>query len=327
MTRGRKNGRSLKTSDEKASQGDMCTLTRVNDVVARVPAKINVILRVGPRRPDGFHGLATAFHAVSLWDTVVASAADDIAVQVGGPFAEGVPDDETNLAHKAVRLFADEVGVARGVQLRIHKGIPVAGGLAGGSADAAAALLACDELWATGVGREALTRIAAEVGSDVPFALYGGTALGSGRGEHLQPLRRQARLHWVVAVAEVGLSTPAVYSKFDELAEPASLEPANPVIADDVLTLMESGSAQDVAGVMGNDLQPAATDLRPQIKRTLDAGRTAGALGGIVSGSGPTSVFLAEDAVHASTLRDRIEKVSASAHVVSGPAYPSVTRV
>jgi 4-diphosphocytidyl-2-C-methyl-D-erythritol kinase len=277
-------------------------MTRSGDAVTvRAPAKINLELCVGPLRPDGFHELATVFHAVSLFDDVTATPADDITITVEGPHAEGVPVDGGNLAVRAATLLAERAGVGRGVHLHLHKGIPVAGGMAGGSADAAAALLACDQLWRTGLSRDALHELAAELGSDVPFALLGGTAIGTGRGECLTPALARGEYHWVVALADRGLSTPVVYREVDRLRESGGVpEPApEPRVSERLMQALRAGDAVGLGQALANDLQPAACSLDPQLERTLDVGRRAGALGGLVSGSGPTVVFLARDAEQA----------------------------
>ncbi|HET9655008.1 MAG TPA: 4-(cytidine 5'-diphospho)-2-C-methyl-D-erythritol kinase [Kineosporiaceae bacterium] len=265
-------------------------MTAADEVVARAPAKINLALGVGPLRPDGYHELATVFHAVSLVDEVAAAPADDITVTVEGVQADEVPTDEGNLAVRAARLLALRAGVAEGARLRIRKGIPVAGGMAGGSADAAAALIACDALWRVGLSREDLAELAAELGSDVPFCLFGGTAIGAGRGEQVTPALARGEYHWVVATADHGLSTPQVFAELDRLR--AGQEVPMPRITPELMQALRSGDPVALAGCLSNDLQEAAVSLAPRLRRTLDLGRDAGALAGLVSGSGPTVVFL-----------------------------------
>jgi 4-diphosphocytidyl-2-C-methyl-D-erythritol kinase len=265
-------------------------------VTVRVPAKINLALQVGDRRPDGYHDLATVFQAVSLYDDVTATPATGISVTVTGEGAADVPTGPQNLAYRAAQLLASRAGALGGVALEIIKGIPVAGGMAGGSADAAAALVACDALWGSDSDRSELSELALTLGSDVPFLLRGGTALGTGRGELLTDVLTRGTYHWVLALAEGGLGTPAVYAAFDELGAKTGPGP-EPVIA-----ALRSGRPADLAGVLTNDLQPAAISLRPALRRVLDTGRDIGALAGIVSGSGPTVAFLASDAPHATRL-------------------------
>ncbi len=262
-------------------------------VTVRVPAKINLHLGVGPLRADGFHELRTVFHAVSLYDEVTITATQDgeLTVTAVGENAEGVPLDEDNLAVRAVRAVAELADVIPSATVTLRKGIPVSGGLAGGSADAAAALLAADELWSAGLSRAALGSLAADLGSDVAFLLSGGTALGTGRGEHVSPVLTSGDYHWVLAVAESGLSTPAVYAELDRQRGPDGVDEASQ--AEGVLAALRAGDVVALGRSLRNDLQPAALQLRPQLSRVLDVGRELGAAGGIVSGSGPTVALLA----------------------------------
>ncbi|CQR63597.1 4-(cytidine 5'-diphospho)-2-C-methyl-D-erythritol kinase [Streptomyces leeuwenhoekii] len=263
-------------------------------VTVRVPAKVNVQLAVGAARPDGFHELANVFLAVGLYDEVTAAPAGELRVTCAGPDAEQVPLDRTNLAARAALALAERHGVEPAVHLHIAKDIPVAGGMAGGSADGAAALVACDALWGTGASRDELLDICAELGSDVPFSLVGGAALGTGRGEMLTPLEVGGTFHWVFALARRGLSTPAVFREFDRLAEGRDVP--EPVASPDVLAALAKGDCDALALAVSNDLQPAALSLFPELSDTLAAGRAAGALAALVSGSGPTTAFLASDA-------------------------------
>ncbi|MEU9619946.1 4-(cytidine 5'-diphospho)-2-C-methyl-D-erythritol kinase [Streptomyces sp. NPDC088846] len=262
-------------------------------VTVRVPAKVNVQLAVGAPRPDGFHDLANVFLAVGLYDEVTVSPADELRVTCSGPDAAKVPLDATNLAARAAIALAERHGITPDVHLHIAKDIPVAGGMAGGSADGAAALLACDALWSTGATREELLAICAELGSDVPFSLVGGAALGVGRGERLTPIDVGGSFHWVFAVADGGLSTPAVYGEFDRLT--AGTDVPAPAASDALLDALRAGDTAALAGALSNDLQPAALSLRPSLADTLAAGTAAGALAALVSGSGPTTAFLVAD--------------------------------
>lgn len=278
-------------------------------VTARAPAKINIYLGVGPRRRDGFHGLATVFHALRLSDDVVAERTDpgpvtvDVVADEGGTVdADEVPRDSSNLAARAAESLRRYAGVECGVHLTIVKRIPVAGGLAGGSADAAAALVACDAVWQTGCGKAELATLGARLGSDVPFALHGGTVLGSGRGEQLCAVMAPGALHWVLAVADGGLSTPRVYSELDRLRD--GIDVPAPNVPDSLLAALRQADVDSVAAHLDNDLQQAACRLRPSLHDVLDAGRDLGAAGGIVSGSGPTVVFLARGAESARDLAD-----------------------
>lgn len=265
-------------------------------VTVRVPAKVNLVLSVGPRRADGYHELATIFHSVSLYDEVAAGPAEEIMLTVEGPASELVPVDESNLAVQAAHKLAAYAGVTTGAWLTVRKRIPVAGGMAGGSADAAAALVACDALWGTGLGRAEMSVLAARLGSDVAFGLVGGTALGAGRGERLTPVMVGGTFHWVLAIAEHGLSTPEVYAELDRQRGRRAV-PA-PAVARDVLTALRAGDAEALGAVLENDLQVAACTLAPELTTTLETGLDLGAVGALVSGSGPTCAFLVRDPEH-----------------------------
>ncbi|OKJ70425.1 4-(cytidine 5'-diphospho)-2-C-methyl-D-erythritol kinase [Streptomyces sp. CB02460] len=262
-------------------------------VTVRVPAKVNVQLAVGAARPDGFHDLANVFLAVGLYDEVTVTPADRLRITCSGPDAAQVPLDASNLAARAASALAARHGIAPDVHIHIDKDIPVAGGMAGGSADGAGALLACDALWGTGTPREDLLALCAELGSDVPFSLVGGAALGTGRGERLTPVEVGGTFHWVFAVADGGLSTPAVYREFDRLTEGTRVP--EPVASDALLDALRSGDPKALAATLSNDLQAPALSLRPSLAATLAAGTEAGALAALVSGSGPTTAFLTED--------------------------------
>jgi 4-diphosphocytidyl-2-C-methyl-D-erythritol kinase len=262
-------------------------------VTVRVPAKVNVQLAVGAARPDGFHDLANVFLAVGLHDEETVTPADELRVTCAGPDAGQVPLDRTNLAARAALALAGRRGIEPAVHLHIAKDIPVAGGMAGGSADGAGALLACDTLWGTNASREELLEICAELGSDVPFSLVGGAALGTGRGEKLRVLDVGGTFHWVFAMAGRGLSTPAVFREFDRLTE--RLDVPEPVASQELIDALAKGDPDALAAAVSNDLQPAALSLFPELADTLAAGRTAGALAALVSGSGPTTAFLTRD--------------------------------
>ena len=277
-----------------ASDGDTATeWVPTGSVTVRVPGKVNLYLAVGDLRDDGYHELTTVFHAVSLFDDVTVRDADVLSLTMSGEGSEELPTDARNLAWKAAALLADHVGRAPDVAISVTKSIPVAGGMAGGSGDAAAVLVAMNQLWELGLPRRDLHALAAKLGSDVPFALHGGTALGTGRGEELATVLARSTFHWVLAFAHAGLSTPAVFGEIDRLREtpdrggPPRLDDAEPVLA-----ALASGDPHELASLLGNDLQPAALSLRSDLRRTLRAGDEAGALAGIVSGSGPTCAFL-----------------------------------
>jgi 4-diphosphocytidyl-2-C-methyl-D-erythritol kinase len=306
-------------------------------VTARVPAKVNLELMVGPRREDGFHDLATVFQAVGLYDDVTVEPAEDWGITVLGPYADLVPTDDTNLAMRGARLLATNSGIESPVHITIDKDIPVAGGMAGGSADAAGALLACDALWGLGSSKAALEELAAELGSDVPFALAGGTAMGSGRGDQLAPVLGRGRYHWVFALSDTGLSTPKVYAECDRLR--AKSRVSEPTPSAPMMSALRSGDAVALARALSNDLQPAALSLRPRLQEVLQTGMEYGALGGILAGSGPTVAFLVSDteggldlavALTASGTAAAVKRAVGpvhGAHIVTGtpgPRNPSV---
>ncbi|MFE8017032.1 4-(cytidine 5'-diphospho)-2-C-methyl-D-erythritol kinase [Streptomyces antibioticus] len=289
-------------------------------VTVRVPAKVNVQLAVGAARPDGFHDLANVFLAVGLYDEVTATPADTLTVTCAGPDADQVPLDRTNLAARAAIALAERYGRSPDVHLHIAKDIPVAGGMAGGSADGAGALLACDALWGTGASREELLDICAELGSDVPFSLVGGAALGTGRGEKLTALEVGGTFHWVFAMAVRGLSTPAVFREFDRLGE--GLDIPEPVASPELLDALAKGDPDALAAHLSNDLQPAALSLFPDLAATLAAGHAAGALATLVSGSGPTTAYLARDAASAEKIADAL-RTSTTCRTVRPTSSPA----
>ncbi|MEU6309831.1 4-(cytidine 5'-diphospho)-2-C-methyl-D-erythritol kinase [Streptomyces sp. NPDC047014] len=294
-------------------------------VTVRVPAKVNVQLAVGAARPDGFHDLANVFLAVSLFDEVTATPAEALTVSCAGPDADQVPLDRSNLAARAAELLAARHGIEPAVHLHIAKNIPVAGGMAGGSADGAAALLACDTLWGLDSPREELLDICAELGSDVPFSFVGGAALGTGRGELLVPVEA-GTFHWVFAVADGGLSTPAVFREFDRLAEAEGRAVPEPVASPVLLAALASGDAGALGASLTNDLQAAAVSLRPSLAATLDAGLGGGAVAALVSGSGPTTAFLVADEVAAAKVVAALEGagVCRATRVAVGPVPGAV---
>lgn len=280
-------------------------------VTVQVPAKINLQLAVGPLGSDGYHDLVTVFHAVSLFDQVTVEPAETDSVEVRGESAEQVPADGDNLALRAVRALREALpsgGAGRavasgqpGIAVTIRKKIPVAAGLAGGSADAAGALVACNELWHSGLSQRDLCEVAGAVGSDVAFAVIGGTAVGRGRGELLTPaLVSPARYHWVLAFADSELSTPAVYGALDRVR--GSDRMPNPELNAELMSALRAGDPQRLGRALSNDLQAPAISMFPALRKTLAAGSELGALGALVSGSGPTCLFLARGATHATDL-------------------------
>ncbi len=271
-------------------------------VTVRSPAKVNLGLSVGTTDADGYHRVATIYHAISLYDELKARPSDElgaISVTVTGEGHWRVPTDESNLAVQAARRLAKTFDVAAGVALSIHKTIAVAGGLAGGSTDAAAALVACDALWGTGASRDDLLALARELGSDVPFCLAGGTAVGTNHGEALTSVLSRGSYDWVLAYADGELATPVVYAELDKMREISGTRVAPPQVPESLMAALRSGDPYAVGPAMHNDLQAAAIRLRPALNRTLELGEEYGALGSLVSGSGPTCLFLASDADHA----------------------------
>jgi 4-diphosphocytidyl-2-C-methyl-D-erythritol kinase len=309
----------------------------VTAVTARVPAKVNLQLSVGPPRADGYHDLVTVFHALALFDEVTVVPAETDSVRVSGEGAASVPLGRDNLAARAVAALTDAVGAGcrdePGVAIEIRKRIPVAAGLAGGSADAAAALVACNELWGTGLSQQELAEVAGRVGSDVAFALLGGTAIGLGRGEQVTPALVYGTYHWVLAFAAEQLSTAAVYAACDRLrtapargasstGQPAAKPWAAPEVSTALMAALRGGDPAEVGPLLVNDLQPAAISLLPRLRQALAAGREHGALGAIVSGSGPTCAYLARDGAHARDLAVALTSAGVCRSVVSvtGPA-------
>jgi 4-diphosphocytidyl-2-C-methyl-D-erythritol kinase len=265
----------------------------------RVPAKVNLQLSVGPRESDGYHQLVTVFQAISIFDEVTVKIGEQgtgINLTVSGDQIHGVPTDSTNLVVKAIELIADKFDLDIDVSVDVKKSIPVAGGMAGGSADAAAAIVAIDELYSIEMTREEMHSIAAQLGSDVPFLLSGGTAIGQGRGDQLTAALSRGTYHWVLALSSVGLSTPAVYSECDRLRQ--GLDISDPQISDALMQALLTADPSNVGKLLVNDLQPAACSLRPALRLILDVGQEYGALGAIVSGSGPTVAFLVSDEEH-----------------------------
>ncbi len=298
---------------------------RSDSVTVEVPAKINVALGVAPLGADNFHELITVFHAVSLFDTITAKpGSHGVTLTIDGEGAKWLPVNDSNLAVKAAKLLARHHGIKPNVDLHIDKRIPVSGGMAGGSADAAGALIACARLWETNTSREDLENLAAQLGADVTFSLHGGTALGSGRGELLTSVITTGEYHWVIALADGGLSTPAVYSEFDRMQ--AALPSELPNIPTQLLLALRAGDSQELGAVLSNDLEPAALSLMPSLSKTLQVGLDLGAIGAMVSGSGPTCVFLARSEDHAANLAASLSGagVCRSVRIASGPA---VTRV
>ena len=268
----------------------------LNSVTVRVPAKVNLQLSVGPRESDGYHNLVSVFQAVSIFDDVTVTKSHEgsgVTIAVTGDQTHGVPEDSSNLAVKAALLIGKTFDIDIDVHIEIKKSIPVAGGMAGGSADAAATLVALDALYKLEASREELLDLGSQLGSDVPFMISGGTAVGTGRGDQLTAALSRGNYHWVFALSTVGLSTPAVYSECDRMR--AELEVADPKVSDLLMQALLTGDPAQVGRALTNDLQNPACSLRPALTLVLEVGREYGALGAIVSGSGPTVAFLVSD--------------------------------
>lgn len=272
----------------------------VRSVRALAPGKINLSMHVGPLRDDGYHDVATLYQAVSLLEEVTATEADDISVSFSGPIdTSHIPLGESNLAVRAARAVAAEAGITAGARLEIIKNVPIAGGMGGGSADAAAVLVAVDALWETNLGATVLHRLGADLGADVPFALHGGTAIGHGRGDILTPVLSQGHFEWVLVTSNAGLSTPEVFRRLDRIRdenpELGDSVAAHPQVDVELLHALRNGDALALAQCIHSDLQEPALLLMPELADVLAFGESNGALAGIVSGSGPTLAFLAED--------------------------------
>ncbi len=290
------------------------------EVHAQAPGKVNLYLEVGAVRADGYHDVVTAYQAVSVMEDVWAGHDDRFRVSVSGDVpTTSVPSDDRNLAVRAARLLADEIGWRRGVHLHIRKSVPVAGGMGGGSADAAAALVACDALWGAGLAPAELHALGARLGADVPFALMGGTAVGIGRGDELRPAPARGRFDWVFVTAAAGLSTPRVYAERDRIRGGSAADPRAPRVDPVVLSALRVGDPELLGTALRNDLQAAAVALRPRLADVLAAGADAGAVAGIVSGSGPTVALLASDAAAAERLAAAMATAGHRTLVAHGP--------
>jgi len=268
-----------------------------HSVSARAPGKINPVLRVGSLLHDGYHELFTIFQALDVYETLSVTEASEYSLSVGGDVVlDQVPLDDDNVVVKAARALALAGGHSGGARIHIDKRIPVGGGMGGGSADAAAALVALNELWGVGFDTAALHQLAAPLGADVPFSVLGGTALGQGRGGDLEPLVA-GEFHWVLVPTSHHLSTPLVYQTLDRLRgggiPPLPTEPSS-----DLVAALARGDAYALAGHLRNDMAPAALTLHPELAQTLAAGEDAGAVASMVSGSGPTCAFLAHTTSH-----------------------------
>jgi len=298
-------------------------------VTASAPGKINIFFKVGALKDDGYHEVLSIYQALDIRETVKVSDSPRWNVSVSGALSEeqiaAVPTGEENLVVRAAKLIAKLANKTRTpeISFEITKNVPVAGGMGGGSADAAAAMLAVDDLWDTQIDGEALIKAAAELGADIPFALLGGTAIGIGRGDKLDPIDEVQKLHWVLVPMDAGLSTPRVYAKLDEMRAAKGQDPTlvpTPQVPHELIDALVNGDARKVAKHLHNDLQDAAVSLMPELSVTMDAGLAAGALAAMVSGSGPTIAMLAESEEAAESIANRLAFEGYIAIPTFGPA-------
>ena len=297
---------------------------RSRGVVARVPAKVNLQLSVGPLGSDGFHEVTTVFQAISLFDDVTVATAPDgdgIKISISGQTSSGVPADSSNLAVKAAELMIKNYDLPTDLIIKLKKEIPVAGGMAGGSADAAGVIVGLDSLFELGLSRDEMEVVGSKIGSDVPFSICGGVAIGTGRGDQITPALAKGNYNWVLALSGQGLSTPSVYQECDRLREGLSI--LSPAVSEQLMQALRAGDAKALGKALTNELQPAACSLRPALRLVLDVGVDYGALGGIVSGSGPTVAFLVSDDDHAMDLTVALSASGVVSSVVRaiGPAH------
>ena len=297
---------------------------RSRGIVARVPAKINLQLSVGPLGSDGFHEVTTVFQAISLFDDVTVATAPDgegIKISISGQTSSGVPADNSNLAVKAAELMIKNYDLPTDLIIKLKKEIPVAGGMAGGSADAAGVIVGLDSLFELGLSRDEMEIVGSKIGSDVPFSICGGVAIGTGRGDQITPALAKGSYNWVLALSGQGLSTPSVYQECDRLREGLSI--SSPAVSEQLMQALRAGDAKALGKSLTNELQSAACSLRPALRLVLDVGVDYGALGGIVSGSGPTVAFLVSDDDHAMDLTVALSASGVVSSVVraTGPAH------
>jgi len=275
---------------------------------------------------DGFHDLATVYYALDLHDELRVHDRDDarIVLTVTGsqPGLHRLPVDGRNLVVQAAQMLADRFAPGRGADVVLHKDIPLTAGLAGGSSDAAATLVACNALWGLALEPADLLPIAAELGSDVPFCLLGGAVLGTGRGEVVTPLPVSGVHHWVLVLADCGLSTPAMFAALDHARDHGTAAPPTTTVPANLLSALAAGDVAGIGAAMTNDLEPVALAALPSLARVLETARAAGAAGALVSGSGPTCAVLAADAESADRIAVvlRAARVGRQIVVTTGPA-------
>jgi 4-diphosphocytidyl-2-C-methyl-D-erythritol kinase len=287
---------------------------------ARAAAKVNLGLYVGPVRTDGrYHEVVSVLQSIAIWDELeVEVVPEGLGLEVEGG---GLPPDETNLVLVAARELARRSRDLPGARFRLRKGIPVSAGLGGGSADGAAALIALDKLWGLHLPAVNLHAMAAEVGSDVPFCIGGGAGVATGRGDKVREVPSKGSTWWVVGIDHERLATEAVYGHFDELGLATPLQDRWP---DDLLAALAAGDVESLAAALHNDLEAAAFDLLPGLAKSKQRLQEAGALGAIMSGSGPTMLGLCRDEDHATQVARAVRSGFARVEVARGPV-PGVT--
>ena len=309
----------------------------MHSVTIRAPGKVNLALRVGRIGKDGYHPVVTVYQAVNIYEYVTAELAPSgsgINITINSvntaTNVASVPNDQRNIAYRAATLLAKRMGISPNLVLNIAKSVPVAGGMAGGSADGAATLLACNELWECGLSGNELRTLASELGSDVPFSLMGGTAIGTGRGELLTPIDTAGRFHWVFGLSDLGLATPTVYRKFDELTEVEGSKrnwECDDALDVELLHALAIGDVGGVGAALSNDLQAAALALRPELTWPIEVALALGAHGAIVSGSGPTIAALARSELHAQQIATAWRQAGAVANAIVTTAPASSAQI
>lgn len=290
------------------------------------PGKINVFFQVGSLQSNGYHDVASLYQAVNLLEVVTVSESKTWEVSTTGSLSAEqlaeIPTDERNLVVKAALALAEVAGISNPKPMRfdIRKRIPVAGGMAGGSADAAAALIAINDSWCLGLAKERIFEVGSGLGADVPFSLLGGSAIGTGTGTDLLSVE-SVQLNWVIAISPGTLSTPAVFHKLDSMRVEMGEDPTQlrePRVPDELLASLKIG-ATEVAKYMHNDLESAAIQLAPELTKTIDLGIRLGALRAMVSGSGPTIAMLCSDQEAAVRLASDLRQRGLNAIACHGP--------
>ncbi|WNR44763.1 4-(cytidine 5'-diphospho)-2-C-methyl-D-erythritol kinase [Paenibacillus roseipurpureus] len=250
-------------------------------IFEKAPAKINLSLDVLHKRPDGYHEVEMVMTMVDLADRIEMQemARDTIIISSQAGY---IPLDEKNLAFQAARLIKDRYDVKQGVYIHLDKRIPVAAGLAGGSSDAAATLRGLNRLWNLNISNEELQILGAELGSDVPFCVTGGTALATGRGEKLEPISAPPQCWVVLAKPPINVSTSEIYGKLN--ARGIKQHPSTA----GVLSAIRDKQFDRLCDNLGNVLEGVTLDLYPEVRHLKECMQRLGADGVLMSGSGPT---------------------------------------